>query len=211
VSVAVKICGLTSVGDGRAAAAAGADAVGFVFWSRSPRCVAPSRAGEIAAALPPFVARVGVFVDEPRDAVERIAGEVGLDVVQLHGDEAPGDFRGLRRRLVKALRLGDGVRSAIGAWSALGSGILLDAGTPALPGGTGRRLDWPAVAALRDAAPWLMLAGGLDPDNVAEAIRVVRPDAVDVSSGVESSPGVKDPVRVAAFVRAARRAGEERA
>jgi phosphoribosylanthranilate isomerase len=209
--VGVKICGLTTVADGRAAAAAGADAVGFVFWPHSSRAVASERAREIAAALPPFVARVGVFVDEQPETISRIAGEVGLDVVQLHGDEDPADLERLPRRVVKALRFGDAVREAIGVWSGRGAGILLDAGSAERPGGTGRRLDWPGVAALRDAAPWLMLAGGLDPENVAEAIRIVGPDAVDVSSGVESAPGVKDPARVAAFVRAARAAGEERA
>jgi phosphoribosylanthranilate isomerase len=209
--IGVKVCGLTRVEDGRAAAAAGADAVGFVFWPRSPRVVAPERAREIASALPPFVARVGVFVDEDPAAITRIAQQVGLDVVQLHGDEPLADLDRLPRRVVKALRLGDGARAAIGAWSARGAGILLDAGMPGQPGGTGRRLDWPAVRALRDSAPWLMLAGGLDASNVAEAIRVASPDAVDVSSGVESAPGVKDPERVAAFVRAARAAGEERA
>jgi phosphoribosylanthranilate isomerase len=152
---------------------------------------------------------VGVFVNAAPDAIDRIASEVGLDVVQLHGDEQPGPRARFPRRVVKALRPGESVRAAIGAWTRLGAGILLDAGTALQPGGTGRRLDWVAVAALRDETPWLMLAGGLDPDNVAEAIRTVRPDAVDVSSGVEAAPGVKDHERVAAFVRAARAAGEE--
>lgn len=206
----MKICGLTSTEDARAVAAAGADAAGFVFWPKSARAVDAARAREVARALPPFCARVGVFVDEDPSRVAELADAVGLDVVQLHGDEDPSRFAGLDRRVVKALRLGGDVRGRVAAWSEQGAGILLDAGTPALPGGTGRRLDWPAAAALRDAAPWLMLAGGLDPDNVAEAVRVVGPDAVDVASGVESAPGVKDPERVAAFVRAARRAGEER-
>jgi phosphoribosylanthranilate isomerase len=210
----VKICGLTTPADARAVTEAGADAAGFVFWPRSPRVVTPERAREVAVALPPFVTRVGVFVDEDPVRIGEIAEAVGLDAVQLHGDEDPALLAGAgiaSRRVIKALRMGPGVSEAIARWAERGAGVLLDAGTRTLPGGTGRRLDWPAVAALREKTPWMMLAGGLDPGNVAEAVRIVGPDAVAVSSGVESAPGVKDPARVAAFVAAARAAVEVRA
>jgi phosphoribosylanthranilate isomerase len=203
----VKICGLTSPEDARAAAEAGAAAIGLVFWSRSPRAVDLPAARRIAAGLPPFVLRVGVFVDEEPGVIARIADSVGLDLVQLHGSEPPEAIAALPRRALKAVRVGGGFRPEDALrYAGHAAGLLLDTGEAALPGGTGRAFDWSVVASLRDRLGFLVLAGGLTPDNVATAIRVVRPDAVDVSSGVEAGPGRKDPAKMRAFVAAVRSA-----
>lgn len=208
MSVAVKICGITSPEDGRLAADAGADAVGFVFWPRSPRYVEPARAREIADALPPFVARVGVFVDELPEELERVAEAVRLDVLQLHGAESPQLLGKLPRRALKAIRVGDDFdASRLAPWFEAGVGVLLDRGSSDSPGGTGRSFDWARVeGARRGAGSYLAVAGGLSPDNVAEAIARMRPDAVDVSTGVESAPGRKDPGKLRAFMAAVRAA-----
>jgi phosphoribosylanthranilate isomerase len=162
----------------------------------------------IAAALPPFVHRVGVFVNPTRFEVERAVAEIGLDVVQLHGDEAPEFCRDLQRRVVKAVRVGPGFRAAEALrYENFASGVLLDTRVEAVdgrPGGTGRAFDWTLAREVRENARCLVLAGGLTPDNVGRAVAAVEPDAVDVSSGVESSPCRKDPARVRAFVRAVR-------
>jgi indole-3-glycerol phosphate synthase/phosphoribosylanthranilate isomerase len=205
--IAVKICGITTVEDGRLAVAAGADAVGFVFWPKSPRAVLPATARLIAAALPPFVLRVGVFVDASPEEMRRVADEVGLDVVQLHGDEPPEAVALAPRRAIKAVRVGPGFlpEDAL-RYTGRAGALLVDTRADGLetPGGTGRTFDWSLVRPVRAATPFLVLAGGLTPDNVGEAIAAVRPDAVDVSSGVESSPGRKDPAKVRAFVDAVR-------
>jgi phosphoribosylanthranilate isomerase len=206
----VKICGITSAEDARAAVDAGADALGFVFWHMSPRKVDPARAAAITRELPPFVLRVGVFVDTPRDEMARIADQVGLDLLQLHGDEPPEAMEGLPRRALKAVRVGktfspdEALRYASKA-----AGLLVDTRLPGetqLPGGTGVPFDWTLVKGLAGRVPFLVLAGGLWHGNVADAIQAVRPHAVDVSSGVESLPGRKDHARVRAFVAAARAA-----
>lgn len=205
--ISVKICGITTVEDGRLAVAAGADAVGFVFWPKSPRAVLPSTARLIAAALPPFVLRVGVFVDASPEEMRRVADEVGLDVVQLHGDEPPEAVSLAPRRAIKAVRVGPGFRPEDALrYAGRAGALLLDTRADGLdtPGGTGRTFDWSLVRPVREGTPFLVLAGGLTPDNVGEAIAAVRPDAVDVSSGVESSPGRKDPAKVRAFVDAVR-------
>ncbi len=201
----VKICGITSVDDALAAAHAGADAVGFVFWPASPRRVDVDAARRIAAALPPLVLRVGVFVDAPRDEIGRTADAVGLDVVQLHGDEAPETLRDLPRRALKAVRVGPGFRpdDALRYEGRVG-GLLLDTRHQAAPGGTGHTFDWSLVRAVRERAAFLALAGGLTAENVRAAIAAVRPDAVDVSTGVEASLGRKDPDKMQAFVHAVR-------
>jgi phosphoribosylanthranilate isomerase len=206
----VKVCGITSPEDGVAAAEAGADAVGFVFWPGSPRAVTPERARAIGEALPPFVVRVGVFVDASRDEMARIADTAGLDVLQLHGSEPPEAFAGLPRRALKAVRVGFGFAPEdVLLYAGKAAGVLVDTrlpgGTP-LPGGTGVPFDWSLAKGLADRARFLVLAGGLSPSNVAAAIRSARPHGVDVSSGVESEPGCKDPERVRAFVEAARAA-----
>ena len=207
--VAVKICGITSVEDGLLAARSGADAIGLVLWPESRRAVDLKAAREIADALPPLVHRVGVFVNPTRADVERAVEEIGLDVVQLHGDESPEFCRDLRPRVLKAIRVGPGFDAgeALRFENAAG-GVLLDTrseepGAP--PGGTGRAFDWTLARQVRENARYLVLAGGLNPENVGRAVAAVEPDAVDVSSGVESSPGRKDPARVRAFVRAVRK------
>jgi indole-3-glycerol phosphate synthase / phosphoribosylanthranilate isomerase len=205
--VAVKICGITSVEDGVVAARAGADAIGLVFVPGSPRCVSVETARAISRALPPFVLRVGVFANLPPAEVESIASAVALDVVQLHGDETPEEVAGLQRRAIKAVPVDD----AFSAPDALrfegrASGILLDTrATPGgITGGTGRTFDWSKAREVRERASFLVLAGGLTPENVGVALTAVRPDAVDVSSGVESAPGKKDADKVRAFIHAVR-------
>ncbi len=208
----VKICGITSLEDARAAVEAGADALGFVFWQMSPRKVDPARAAAISRELPPFVLRVGVFVDAPREEMGRIADAVGLDLLQLHGDEPPEALDALPRRALKAVRVGKGF-AAEEALGYLGhaAGLLVDTRLPGethLPGGTGVPFDWSLVKGFASRVPFLVLAGGLAPTNVAEAVRAVRPHAVDVSSGVETLPGRKDPAKMRAFVEAARAVAE---
>jgi indole-3-glycerol phosphate synthase/phosphoribosylanthranilate isomerase/anthranilate synthase/indole-3-glycerol phosphate synthase/phosphoribosylanthranilate isomerase len=208
--VAVKICGITTVEDGLLAAHAGADAIGLVLWPDSPRAVDVRSARAIADALPPLVHRVGVFVNPTRAEVERAVVEIGLDVVQLHGDETPQLCRDLKVRVLKAVRVGPGFDAAEALrFENAAGGILLDTradAKDALPGGTGRAFDWSLARKVRAGARYLVLAGGLTPENVERAVAAVEPDAVDVSSGVESSPGRKDPARVRAFVRAVRAA-----
>ena len=204
----VKICGIRNVEDARFAVEAGADALGFVFWYMSPRRVEPEQAAAIAAELPESVLRVGVFVDAPREQIERTAHQVGLDVLQLHGEEPPEALEGLSRLALKAIRVGPRFTAEEALrYAKTARGIVVDtrlAGETQMPGGTGVPFDWSLVANLADQVPFLMLAGGLSPTNVAQAVRAVRPDAVDVSSGVERMPGRKDPERVKAFIEASR-------
>ena len=205
--VFVKLCGITSVADAALAVEAGADALGFVFWPMSSRRVEAEKAAAICRTLPPFVLRVGVFVDAPAEEMARVADIVGLDLLQLHGDEPPEALAGLARRALKAVRVGKGFKADEALRYGDAAGLLVDTRLPGetmMPGGTGVPFDWTLVRGVREHARFLMLAGGLAPDNVAEALTAVRPDAVDVSSGVESLPGRKDPAKVRAFVRAVR-------
>lgn len=203
--VRVKICGITRGEDASAAVEAGADALGFVFAAGSPRQVTPGMVAAMADRFPPFIARVGLFVDAQPDVVRTILEEARLDTVQFHGDESPEVCRAFRHRfrVLKALRVrGPESLDALGAYRGAVDAILLDAWVPGVPGGTGARFDWNlAVAAGQQGLP-VVLAGGLNPGNVAEAIERVRPFAVDVSSGVEASPGRKDPTRVREFLAA---------
>jgi phosphoribosylanthranilate isomerase len=197
----VKICGVTSVEDALMAVAAGADAIGLNFHPPSPRCVDVEVAAAIAAALPAHVWRVGVFVDRPRDAVRSIAARVGLDVLQFHGSEDVELCRGWSCTTIKAMRVRDATTLASAASYPVDF-ILADAYVDDLPGGTGARVppQW-----LNGVPPErLILAGGLTPENVAAAIRAVRPAAVDVASGVERAPGRKDPEKVKRFIANAR-------
>ena len=206
----VKICGITNVPDGLMAAEAGADMVGLMFYERSPRYITLARAAVISRSLPPFVLRVGVFVNPDEALVTRAIGECGLSVLQFHGDE-PSDFcTQFGIMSLKAFRLKD-ASSLVPMESYKTDAFLLDAYSPIGLGGTGEQFSWElAVAAQKFGKP-VFLAGGLTPQNVADAVCQVRPFAVDVSSGVESAPGKKDPTKVRAFVQAARSVGSEAA
>ena len=185
----VKICGITRHEDADAAVACGAGAVGFVFWPKSPRFVDPYRAREIVAALPPFVAAVGVFVNQPAEYINGVASLAGLSAVQLHGDEDAAFAAAIRRPVIKAIGLSV-VDGQAEAWPVRFT-LLLDAHDPERRGGTGRPIDWNRAAAIAGTRR-IVLSGGLKPENVAEAVACVRPFGIDVSSGVEASPGVKD-------------------
>jgi phosphoribosylanthranilate isomerase len=191
----VKICGVTQLEDALAAADAGANAVGFVFWPNSPRFVDPYRARAIAAKLPPFVTAVGLFVNQPAAYVNGVASLVRLGAVQLHGDETPAFAASVAAPVIRALPL-----DAVDAWPA-DTTLLLDAHDPVQRGGTGRTIDWTAAATVASRRR-VLLAGGLTPDNVADAITRVHPFGIDVSSGVERAPGIKDHQRIRALFEA---------
>jgi phosphoribosylanthranilate isomerase len=206
VVVRSKICGITRVEDALLAAEAGADAIGLVFYDKSPRAVDVRQARTILAALPPFVTSVGLFVNASRCFIGEVLDAVPLDLLQFHGDETPEQCEGHGRPWFKALRVrpGDDLRAEAARFSGARA-ILLDAYVPGVPGGTGERFDWKLIPA--DLPRPLILAGGLTPDNVAEAIASVRPYGVDVSGGVEASRGIKDAAKVAAFIQRVREAG----
>jgi phosphoribosylanthranilate isomerase len=204
--IKVKICGITNTQDAQVAIAAGADALGFVMYRNSPRWVEPSVARSIIADLPPFVLPVGVFVNEDAAAVRTLMDECGFSLAQLHGDETAGYCQQLGRPVLKALRVKDrGSFLALAEFQGRAHvrGFLIDAFSDRAYGGTGHRVDWTLAAEAARSVP-ILLAGGLTPSNVAEAVRLVRPYGVDVSSGVEASPGKKDSEKVKAFVEAAR-------
>jgi len=192
----VKICGITRLEDAEAAVALGANALGFVFWPKSPRYIDPYRARAIVASLPPFVSAVGLFVNQSSGHIASVASLARLGVVQLHGDETPEEAATLGRPIVRALSL-EAAAGALDRWPARVT-ILLDAHDPDLRGGTGRTIDWDAAAAIARRRR-VVLAGGLNPDNIAAAVERVRPFGVDVSSGVESAPGRKDVGRLRAL------------
>jgi phosphoribosylanthranilate isomerase len=206
--VRVKICGLTRLEDALAAAAAGADALGFVLWPGSARRIAPDAAGAIVARLPAFVTSVALFVNPTEAEVRAAIEHAGVDLLQFHGDESPAFCAAFGRPWIKAVRAAPGVDllTSIEPFSRGARGVLIDAHVPGAWGGTGVAVDWQAVP--RTLPLPLILAGGLDPDNVAEAVRTVRPWAVDVSSGVERDKGIKDHAKVEAFIRRARNAAE---
>ncbi|MCQ4242730.1 phosphoribosylanthranilate isomerase [Stutzerimonas stutzeri] len=194
-----KICGITRAADALVAAEAGADAIGLVFYSKSPRAVSIAQAREIIAALPPFVTTVGLFVNASRCEINETLDAVALDVLQFHGDEMPDDCEGFHRPWYKALRVraGNDIRAEAARYAGA-SAVLLDTFVDGVPGGTGEMFDWSLVPA--DLPKPLILAGGLTPQNVQQAIERVRPFAVDVSGGVELSKGVKDAARVREFI-----------
>lgn len=196
----VKICGLTRPEDARCAAKLGADALGLVFYSQSPRCVGIERAREIVAAIPPFVSVVGLFVDEAPERVREVLSQLRIDLIQFHGEETPGYCRAFGRPFIKAVRMREGVDVTETAARYEGAlGLLLDAYDPDAKGGTGSRFDWSRIP--RGCSLPIVLAGGLTAENAAEAIRSVRPYALDVSSGVESAKGIKDAAKMAAFLK----------
>ncbi len=196
----VKICGITRIEDGLAASAAGADAIGLVFYAPSPRSVDIDQAIAIRRALPPFVTVVGLFVNESEDTVARVAERVKLDVLQFHGDEPPSDCERSGMPYMKAIRVNDNVDlHAVSKRYANARALVLDSHDEKLWGGSGRTFDWRLVPV--DIALPIVLAGGLTPANVADAITRLRPFGVDVSGGVEQSPGIKDAARIAKFIQ----------
>jgi phosphoribosylanthranilate isomerase len=203
--VQVKICGITRLEDAQAAVEAGADALGFVFYPPSPRCVTPDQAEQMIQRLPPFVTTVGLFVDVPLDTVHDIALWCGLDRVQLHGRETPEFCARVRRPVIKAFRIknADSLADLPGYRVAA---YLLDAYVEgALPGGTGASFAWELAARVKPHGP-VILAGGLTPENIAAAIAQIHPYGVDVSSGVECAPGIKDHRKIREFIQRAKAA-----
>lgn len=204
--IKVKVCGITNAEDALAAVEAGADALGFIFYEKSPRYVVPAVAASIIAELPPLVTPVGVFVNEGLATVRSIMDTCGLAMAQLHGDENVSYCRELARPAMKSIRLKDrGSLLALAEYQGRGGvrGFVLDTFSELAYGGTGQITDWDLAADVAKSTP-ILLAGGLTPDNVTEAIRTVRPYGVDVSSGVESAPGKKDRAKMRVFVDAVR-------
>jgi phosphoribosylanthranilate isomerase len=204
----VKICGITRREDAVAAVTAGADAIGLVFYAPSPRAVTIDQAERLVAFLPPFVSVVGLFVNAERDTIERTLERVPLDLLQFHGDETPVDCEGYGRPYLKAIRMRDDTdllaqRERYHRAAAL----LLDSYRKGVPGGTGATFDWTRIPA--EIADSIVLAGGLDADNVEQAVRTLRPYAVDVSGGVEREKGIKDAAKIAAFIRGVERANRQ--
>lgn len=201
----VKVCGITSVADALMVSAAGADALGLVFYSKSKRNVSLQQAAEICHALPPFVTTVGLFVDAEASFVEEVIGRVPLTLLQFHGSESPEYCSQFKLPYIKAVGMkGIAASGGFAAYAnqyATAQGFLVDSHAPGAAGGTGEAFDWTQVP--QDYPKPIILAGGLMPENVAEAIRVSRVYAMDVSTGVETSPGVKDPIKVSAFIQQA--------
>lgn len=202
--VRVKICGITNVGDALAAVDAGADALGFMFYEASPRNITAEAAAKIIRQLPPFIAKVGVFVNAPAEVIHRTAEACGLDTLQLHGDETPEFCRQFTKlKVMKAFRIKDATSLQslppyeTDAW-------LLDSFVPGKQGGTGEKFNWELAAEAKEAGRPVILAGGLTPENIAEAVHEVWPFGVDVSSGVEAAPGRKDHGLVRDFIAAVR-------
>ena len=200
--VKVKVCGMTSLKDALNAVEGGADAVGFIFYKKSPRSVTMKTVREIALELPPFVDTVGVFVDETAEQINKIADYCNLDIIQLHGNESPTFCKKIRRKVIKAFRIKD-MQSVKKLSSFQVSGFLLDTFSENLHGGTGKVFDWNLALPAKKFGPVIM-AGGLTPNNVQQAVRQIRPYGVDVCSGVESEPGIKDHKKVRAFLNNAK-------
>ncbi|MBF0195095.1 MAG: phosphoribosylanthranilate isomerase [Magnetococcales bacterium] len=200
----IKICGFTHEDDLRVAINAGVDAIGLVFYPPSPRSVTLEQGAKLVAKLPPFVTVTGLFVNASREEIVAACSKCKLDIIQLHGDELPNDCLDLPRRVIKAARI-----KTKDDFNGLDkypiSGLLLDAKVKGLYGGSGESFDWSLLSSYDAPAP-LILAGGLNPDNVAHAVRQVRPYGVDVSSGVESIPGRKDRTKIIRFIQEVKQA-----
>lgn len=207
VRVRIKLCGMTRIDDALAAARLGADAVGLIFAAASPRRVDAPQAEAIARAMPPFVSRVALFLDQPADFVSQVLAEVPVDLVQFHGREDAAFCRAFGRPYLKVVPMADvDDVTAFAAGYPDAAGFLLDSHGAGAAGGSGRTFDWSrAAAAVAQLDRPVLLAGGLRPENVYEAVTRVKPWAVDASSGVESSPGTKDHARMAAFIDEVRR------
>lgn len=198
----MKICGITRLQDGLAAAKMGADMVGFVF-AKSPRRVAPEAAAEIISKLPRDVEKVGVFVEEPAQRVNDVTDRCGLTIVQLHGEEPPEFYRAVTVPVIKVFSLGRGPAPDPARYVDEVDYFLLDTFVPGLAGGTGRSFDWSLARGFGGSVPTIV-AGGLNPENVRQAIKAASPFAVDVASGIESSPGIKDRAKMAEFINRAK-------
>ena len=199
MSTKVKICGITNLADAQTAVAAGADMLGFVFYDQSPRYLTLPDAAEITRHLPPYILRVGLFVNADEPFIFSAVQACGLNLLQIHGDESPEFCTQFGMMTIKAFRISDA--SSLAALPQYATdAYLLDAHTPGIRGGTGHRFNWDLAVQAREFGKPIFLAGGLTPENVGEAVRKVRPFAVDVSSGVESSPGKKEPAKVQAFI-----------
>jgi phosphoribosylanthranilate isomerase len=204
----VKICGITRPEDAQCAAGHGVDAIGLVFYPPSPRAVTVAQAQRIVEVLPPFVTVVGLFVDAGREEIAGILSQVRIDLLQFHGNESAADCRGHGRPYIKAIRMREGIDlPALLKHYREAAGLLLDTYRKGVPGGTGATFAWDLIPARMASS--IVLAGGLDPDNVAQAVRQVRPYAVDVSGGVEREKGIKDETRIAAFMRGVERANQQ--
>ncbi len=198
--VRTKICGITRIEDAQAAISAGADALGFVFYKGSPRFISSARAQTIISQLPPFPARVGLFVNPASEFVSSVLGSVSLDVVQFHGDEEAGFCGSFDKPYIKAIRMKDGVDlTAVFERYNDAAALLLDSYSEQAHGGTGISFDWNKIPG--DLSRPIILAGGLTPENVRQAVEKIRPYAVDVSSGVEFDAGIKDKNKIAAFIK----------
>ncbi len=200
--IRVKICGITNIEDALHAVQAGADALGFVFSEESPRYVFPEQAASIIKELPPFVQAVGLFVNADSEFVNATAEQCRLDMLQLHGDESPEYCDHVARRVIKAFRVKD-ITSLDPIKNYRVAGILLDAYSPKAYGGTGMTFNWDVAKEAEKYGP-IILAGGLGPDNVRQAVEKVRPYAVDVSGGVEAAPGKKDSEKIREFITRAK-------
>ena len=208
MSTKVKICGITNLADAQVAVTAGADMLGFVFYDQSPRFISIPAAAEITRHLPPYVLRVGLFVNAGEPLIFSAIQACGLNLLQFHGDEPPEFCTQFGMMTIKAFRISDA--SSLQALPQYDTdAYLLDAFTPGIRGGTGHRFNWDLAVQASEFGKPIFLAGGLTPENVGDAVVKVRPFAVDVSSGVESSPGKKDPAKVRAFITKVREAGGE--
>lgn len=204
----IKICGITRVEDALAAASLDVNAIGLNFFPGSPRYLPLDRAAEIARALPTHVRKVGVFVNAPEEEIKRCAEHCALDFIQFHGDEPPEVCRAWGRRAIRAVRLHTEEDLALLPRLQGIAMIVCDAAVPGAYGGTGQRANWELARRAQACGIPILLAGGLTPENVAEALRTVHPYGVDVAGGVEAAPGIKDVTKMAAFVRAAREAAD---
>lgn len=204
----IKICGITRPEDATTAAELGVDAIGLVFHAASPRAIDIDRAASIVEALPPFVAAVALFVDPPPSLVRNVLESLRIDLLQFHGEESPEFCRGFGRPYVKAVRMRSGTNPAAAAERYReAQALLLDAYDERVAGGTGRKFDWTVLPT--ELSPPVILAGGLNAGNVTQAIGILHPYGVDVSSGVESSPGIKDPEKMRAFVESVREGDQQ--
>ncbi|MBT3513905.1 MAG: phosphoribosylanthranilate isomerase [Nitrospina sp.] len=201
--IKVKVCGTTSIKDALFSVESGADALGFIFYKKSPRCISQKEVKDIVVQLPPFVEAVGVFVNETSDKVNRIAEQCKLTAIQLHGEESPAFCRRIKRRVIKAFRVKD-FDSFKKMQNYDVSGFLLDSYSDDSRGGTGKVFDWNLALRAKKYGP-VILAGGLTPYNVYTAIHRVKPYGVDVCSGVEKSPGVKDCIKLDKFIKSVRK------